>query len=402
MDSKDPNAYRPEDEMLKDGIEIPDGVIEMVGNEYVDFFTARNARSGEIRHLQYQTFEDYLRTSRELFWNSTLTTSDDLRELGLDFAFPFVRKEVLDFLGRIASLNISPQLSGDDISSHGVRVLQAIYKKWRMKSNDRVEKFWETLYGIVNGTVCLYVGFDGKESTKRFLTSYNVETGDYKFDVKKVKMWNDVRVEIVPIEEMYLSKIWQRNIQLQGKTFRLQNMTYPEFCSSEFGKAPMAKYVRPGIRIAEDSLYFQLLSGMGIDTQSHVQVLTSIDTDKDRRIVIAGGIPLNMLGKGKKMITAPIPFHHKIQPYVWSIHEPIDDKFAYGLSMPFKIKDGHKLLNTSYTMLVESELRGIDSPYLTSDIEAPEIIFGKKKVIPVMDVNAYLALEPVESFTHLF
>lgn len=391
------DKYKPEDMMAADGVMLSDKTLEIVGSNYTDFFTYRNARSGNLRQLQYHTFEDYLKISRELFWNSTITESTDLSGLGLDFAFPFVRKEVLDFLGRIASLNIGPQLQGEGLSMHGVKVLQAIYKKWRLKSNDRVEKFWETLYGIVNGTVCLYVYYDGKESTQRFLKAYDPEKGTYQIDQKDVKLWDDVRVEIVPIEEMYLRKIWQRNIQLQGKTIRLQNMTMDEFCTSDYYKNPMAKYVRPGERIAEDSLFFQLLSNTGIDTSGMVQVMTAIDTEKDEKLVIAGGIPLNMLGKGKDAIVSPNPFHHKLQPYVWSMHSPIDEKFAYGLSMPFNIKDGHKLLNTSYTMLVESELRGIDTPYLTSDIEAPDIIFGQKKVIPVMDVNAYKQIESKEA-----
>lgn len=389
-------GYRPEEAMFSDGIKLSDKMIEKVGDVYTNFYTYRSARSGPIRQLQYQTFEDYLKISRELFWNSTITDSDDLRALGLDFSFPFIRKEVLDFLGRISSLNIKPELIGEALSMHGTRVLQVIYKKWRMKSNDRVEKFWETLYGIVNGTVCLYVHYDGKESTQRFLKEYDPASGAYKIEEIKKKMWDDVRVEIVPIEEMYLAKIWQRNIQLQGKTIRLQNLTQAEFNKSDHAKSPFAKYVHAGNQIAEDSLYFQLLSGMGINTSEHIQILTLIDTDNDEKIVTAQGIPLNLLGKDGKEVTSPNPFHHKMQPYVWSVHEPIDEKFAYGLSMPFKIKDGHKLLNTSYTMLVESELRSIDPPYLTSDIEAPDIIFGKKKVIPVMDVNAYKQIDVKE------
>jgi len=387
---------RPEDLMLEDRIEISDSIQEAVGDLYTEFYESRNARSGSIRQLQYNTFEDYLKISRELFWNSTITQSEDLKELGLDFSFPFIRKEVLDFLGRISTLNIAPQMSGETLSMHGTRVLQAIYKKWRLKSNDRVEKFWETLYGIVNGTVCLYVGYDGKESVKRFLTEYNSATGNYKIEERKKKMWDDVRVEIVPIEEMYLSKVWQRNIQLQGKTIRKQEMTLTGFKASEYGKSPMAKYVMPGNQISEDSLYLGLL-GSGANTSNMVQVFTLFDTDKDEKLVVSQGIPLNVLSKGKKAKVAPNPFHHKMQPYVWSVHEPIDDKFAYGLSMPFKIKDGHRLLNTSYSMLMETELRSIDPPWLTSDIEAPEFIYGGKKVVPVMDVNAYKQAETHEA-----
>lgn len=383
---------------LEDYINPTDSELRAVGNMYSDFYKFRNQRSGSLRQLQYQSFEDYLKTSRLLFWNSTLTASNDLKEMGLEFAFPFVRKEVLDFVGRLSSLNIAPSLSGESLSMFGVKVLNAMYKKWRLKSKDRVEKFWQTLYGVVNGTVCLYVGFDNVESQKRFLKSIDHKTGEFQFETKNMKMWDDVKVEVVPIEEMYLAKIWQRNIQFQGKTIRKKQMTLSDFQALyPKSKYPNAEFVVPGSRIAEDSLYFELLGGSNISTTDMIEVFRMIDTDNDKDLLVAGGVALNMLGKGKKRQVSPNPFHHKMQPYIWSMFEPIDEKFAYGLSMPFKLKDPHKLMNTSYTLLVEQELRAIDPPYLTSDIEAPELIFGQKKVIPVMDVNAYKPIDVREA-----
>lgn len=383
--------FKPEE-----SFDLNDRMLEAVGGLYTDFYDFRSQRQGSIRQLQYNDFDTYLKVSRELFWNSAITQSGDLKDLGLDFSFPFIRKEVLEFLGRISSLNITPDISGEGVSMHGVRVLHAIYKKWRLKSKDRVEKFWESLYGIVNGTVCLGVTWDGHESMQEFLRSYNPKKGTYEIEKKNKKLWNDVRSSVVPIEEMYLAKIWQRDIQKQGKTIRKQEMTQAEF-KREYGANPMSQFVVPGNLIAEDSLFFQLLGGTSVTTADKIQVLTLYDTDNDVKLSVASGIPLNALGKGKSMRPSPNPFHHKMQPYAWSVHEPIDEKFAYGLSMPFKIKDGHKLLNTSYTMLMEQELRAIDPPYLSSDIEAPEIIFGQKKVIPVMDVNAYKPVDVKEA-----
>lgn len=394
MQSKTPAVkVRPEDLFRPS-----DNHLSIVGDVYSDFYKFDNHRSGQFRQLQHHTLIDFWKKSRELFWTSMLTESEDLKELDLQFAFPFVRKEVLDFLGRITSLNMNLMISGDGLSRYGVTVLQAMHKKWRLKNVDRVEKFWQSLYGVVNGTVAMHVGFDNAVSQKRFLREYDGSTGDYRIETKDMKMWNDVTVNIIPIEEMYLEKIWQRNIQKQGKVIRKQEMTQGEF-DALFPKSkyPNAQFVVPGTRIAEDSLYFRLLGGSGIITSDKIQVLTLTDVQSDKQIQVASGIALDLLGTGKKVVARPMPFDHKRQPYVWSVHEPIDEKFAYGLSMPFKLKDPHKLLNSSYTMLVEQELRAIDTPYLTSDIEAPQIIFGQKRVIPVMDVEAYKPVEVKEA-----
>jgi len=372
--------------------------LEEIGDLYTDYYKFDAQRSGNIKHFQNKSFDDYLKDSRQLFWNSMITESSDLQELGLDFSLPFIRKEVMDYLGRVVSMNISPKLMGDNLGIFGINVLQAMYKKWRIKSNDKVEKFWQVLYGIVNGTVCSYVGFDNTEREFNFLRGYDPKSGDYSFDKKKIKKWNDAFSEIVPLEDIYLEKIWERNIQKQGKVIRRQEMLYGDFLK-EFNKYPDHKYVVPGNMLDEESIFFQLLGGTNITMTEKVQVLTETDIESNTKKIAANGIWLNRMGKDE---VAPMPTNHLMQPYVWSINEPIDEKFAYGLSTPFKLKDPHKILNTSYTMLVERELRAIDPPILTSDFEAPEIIFGQKKVIPVNDVAAYKELQIAEASNQFF
>lgn len=363
--------------------------LNVIGDTYADFYLFRNNRSGSLKHFQYKSFETVLKQSRELFWNSTITESEDLKGLGLDFSLPFVRKEVLDFIGRIVSMNIDPKIVGEGIGSHGVKVLHAMYKKWRFHNKEPVEKFWQLLYGAVNGTICVQYGWDGNEKSRRYLREYDTTSGQYRIEDKKTALWNDVTSTIVPLEEIYLSKIWQRDIQKQGKPIRMQEMTMSEF-KAEFGSYTRSGLVVPGNQISEDSLFFQLLGGSGILTTDKIQVLRQVDTDNDEYKIIANGVWINPVGTDTTM---PNPFHHKMQPYGWTIMEAIDEKFAYGLPMPFKLKDTHKLLNTTYTMLMERELRSIDPPVLTSDFEAPKLIFGQNRVIPVNDVDAYKELK---------
>lgn len=383
---------------IEDKYKPSDKTLEVIGNTYNDFYTFRNARAGSIRQWQHRSFDDVLKESRELFWNSTITESDDLRELGLDFSLPFIRKEVMDFIGKIVSMNIVPKITGDNIGSYGVKVLHTIYSKWRLHNKEPVEKFWQLLYGAVNGTVCVYYGWDGNEKTRRYLREYNPEKNTYRIEEKKTKLWDDVMSEVVPLEEVYLSKMWQRDIQKQGKTIRKQEMDLSEF-KKNYGSYQRSGLVVPGNQIAEDSLFFQLLGGTGILSTDKIQVLKEFDTDTDEYKILANGIWLNPVAKDT---ISPNPFHHKMQPYGWTIMEAVDEKFAYGLPIPFKLKDTHKLLNTTYTMLMERELRTIDPPILTSDFEAPKLIFGQKRVIPVNDVNAYKEMNLGEASSQFF
>lgn len=392
---------RPEEMLAEAGIRLSEREIEGVGDVYTNYYDWRGYRSGLIKHFQNYNFDEYLTLSRELFWNSLTTESQDLSNLNLDFSIPFARKEVMDFLGRMNSLSIKPSLIGDNVDALGTKMLQAIYKKWRFTSNDKVENFWELLYGIVNGTVCSYVGYNNDEIQRRYLKSYDPKTGAFQLEKKKTKK-DEVFKEILPIEDIYLPKIFERNIQKQGRIIWKKQMDPADF-KQEFGKYPMSKFVFPGSRIAEDSLYFKLLGGSGTTSANKIEVIKEYDwQNEDTYKIVAGGIVLNKLGKGENFEWAPMPFTHKMAPFTWGIMSPLDEKLAYGLSTPFQIKDPHKILNTSYSMLVEQELRSMDPPTLTSDIESPELIFGQHKVIPVNDVNAYKIMETKEASNQFF
>lgn len=377
----------PDKIRIEDRYKPSDKALEYIGEQYADFYSFRSQRGQEFKQLRQMTLDDYWKKSRELFWNTTNTESEDLEALGLDFNLPFVRKEVLDFTGRLVSMNIIPQLSGDDLGIYGVKVLHAMHKKWRLKSKDRVEKFWQTLYGVVNGTLCNYVGYDMNERDFKYLSSISDDRTKYKFSNKKVKKWNDTFTEIVPLEEIYLQKIWERKIEKQGKTIRRQEMTVGEF-KKEFPKTkyPNAEFVVPGNRVAEDSLFYQLLSGT--EMTDRIEVFRIFDTEKDEHTILASGVWINALGKYGD-VASPNPFAHKSQPYTWTMNEALDNNFAYGASLPLNISGHDKLLNTSYSMLVERELRAIDPPIISSDFEAPQLIYGQNRVVPVNDVNAY-------------
>jgi len=395
------DKIKPEDLQTMDRIIPSRAELESVGDTYRKYYDWRSYRSGMYLQFRGYNFDDYLTVSRELFWNSINTKSDDLKGLGLEFAIPFARKEALDFLSKLTSLNVKPHIVGDNVDAVGIKILQGMYKKWAFRSNSKVETFWELLYGIVNGTVASYVGYDNSELKRRYLRNYDPTSGKYNIEEKTEKKCNDVTKEIVPIEDMYIPKISERNFQKQGRCIWKTQMSQEDF-KLEFGKYPMSKYVFPGSRIAEDSLYFQLLGGTGTTTSDKIEVIRDYDWFTDSYKIVASGILLNPLGKGEKFETMPMPFDHKMGPFTWGPLAPLDTKLAYGLSIPFQSKDPHKILNVSYTMMVERELRAVDPAILSSDIETPEFIFGQHKVVQVNDVNAYKEMQLSEPSNQYF
>ncbi len=388
--------------MMLEQLRVPSDLeLDRIGEVYSNFYKWRNLRSGAMIQFQNRSLESVLKQSRELFWNSLITPSEDLREMDLDFSIPFARKEILNFVGKIVSQNIVPRFNGDNLDIYGIKVLQSIYNKWRFKTNDKVEKFWQVLYGMVNGTLPLYVGYNDAHATRRYLDSYDKKSGAYKIREEKEYIWDDVWEEIIPLEDIYFPKIYERNCQKWGRMIWKTEMDWKDF-KMEFKSYDNAEYVYPGNQIAEDSLYFRLLDGSGVTAGERIQILKQFNVMKDEYDIVANGVWLNPVGKGNNQVASPMPFNHKLLPVVWSPQSPVDEKFAYGMPYPFLIKDLNKLSNVSITMLVERELRAIQPPVLSSDFDSPKLIYGRHDVIPVNDTNAYKEMTIQEPSAQFF
>lgn len=380
---------------------VSDTEHDVLTSVYENYYKYKAQRDGCTDQFQGRQLENFLTVSRESFWNSVVTPSNDLSALDLNVTIGFIRKEVWDFCSRITKQNFEGKFDGENIDVFGVKVIQAIYDKWRFKSNDKVEKFWQVLYGVVNGTVCEYVGYNNAKLKRRYLREYSKKEGGYRIEEKDDYYYNDVWTEIAALEDIYLAKTWERDIQRQGKVLWVHQMAWKDF-QRDYHTFDNAEYVYPGNMIAEDSLYFRLLKGTGVTTYDQVQVLKEYDIIKDELKIVANSVWLNPVGRGQGQKPAPMPFNHKLMPFGWTIFKGIDEKFAYGMSLPFELKDYQKVLNVSITMLIEQELRAIDPPTLSSDFEAPDLIFGQHKVIPVNDVNAYKVMESAEGSPAFF
>ena len=395
---EDGSPVRPEDFR-----EPTDMELEEVGKRLSDFYKWRDYRSGSLRQFQGEDLESVLYTSRQLFWNALKTPSDDLKELGLEFSLPYVRNEVLNFVGRITSQNYKGRYSGDSLDVFGIKVLQGIYDKWRFKNNERVEKFWETLYGVVNGTSCRFIGYNDGKLTRRYLNRYDKKTGNYSMEEKDEKFWNDVWAEQVPIEDIYLPKIYERNIQKQGRLLWKTEMDWKDF-KRDFRSYDNAEFVYPGNMIAEDSLYFRLLQGTGVLGGSKVQIFKFYDWNEDKYDIFANAVLLNPVGKGKRQTTSPLPWDHKMAPFTWGVWSPIDEKFAYGMPLPFILQNPDRVLNMTNVMLLEHEFRNISPVLLSSDIEAPKFTSGRYDMMMVNDINSFKELtlsEPSAAFFNM-
>ena len=86
--------------------------LDTISKVYEDYYKYKAQRDGCTDQFQGMALEQFLTTSREMFWNSVITPSNDLQALDLSLTIGFVRKEVWDFCSRIVSQDFKAKMDG--------------------------------------------------------------------------------------------------------------------------------------------------------------------------------------------------------------------------------------------------------------------------------------------------
>jgi hypothetical protein len=369
--------------------------LDTIQEIYKKYYTWRNYHFLPRRQFRGLSLLEYLAQSRDIFYmNSGNSPDDDEKKQKTDFEIYVgeARRASLEILSTITSLKIKPKNLPNFNNNliYWQKFLDAIYQKWRVNSIDKIEKFWQLLYATVNGTVVINTSFDyGKKKVKN-IKGFDPETGEFDIEELDIKKINDVVTRIVPLENVFIPKIWERNIQKQEELIISDILTLDDF-KRKYANYPNSKYVHTGNQLMADSLFLKLLGGDQTMLEK-VVVLSYYNEPEDRFDIVANGVYLNPISYKREPTHSPIPFNHKKLPFISSIFEPIDEKFFYGLSLPFKLKDPDAFLNSMMELLLEREMKEVSPPILSEDIEKKDIKFGANQIIPVTDINAYKEL----------
>jgi hypothetical protein len=384
VEEKEENKVKPEDIFKPSKKELE--LVSKIYSKYVNWASVVNSPLEQFRGLN---LENYLKISRQLFWSKASLKSvlqEDVFKAEFDLFLPEIRNNVLDIVAHLAGLRIKPVfglLRKKLESIYQSKVLEAIYENWRNFSNDRIEKFWDYLYVTINGTLIKYIGWN---ETDKELVYFRVKKG--KLSPQKERVYKgEVEGTRVPLENVFVPKIWEPDIQKQKEIIVVERMSQEEF-REKYGFYEKSKYVYPGSMIAKESLYFQLLPS--VSKANFFEVVRYYNSCLDQFVLLANGVWLNPFDEDENIF--PIPFNHKQLPFAKTIFEPIDDRFFYGLSLPFKLKTPQEIYNVMNQLLILREMKEISPPILTHDFEKPKLKFGPSAIIPVGDINAYREL----------
>lgn len=377
--------------LLEEYYKPPKNIQEEIFGVYEKYIKWRALREQPYKQFNGQNLTSYLQEAREKFWGYLpLSTDLDVPQ----FFFPETRNQVIGILTKIANLRMKPRFDGvEDFDIVKATILKDLFEYWRRNSNQKIKNFWNFLYTVINGTSIVFVAYRSLVKNVKEISLYDPNTGEVIYDEKENDN-SDVYQVLCNLEDIYIPKIWEADIQEQKQIIWRTLMKFSDF-KEAFSEYENSKYVIPGSQFSDSSIFSQFFS-YNVLGGDFVEVIRYFDADNDKYMIIANGVLLNPIKtKGGKQEICPLVWNHKKLPFAKTIFEPLDANFFYGIPLPQKVKTPQDALNKMWELLLEREIRSISAPIITTD---PSVELGLEfkpgRIYQVQaDVNQYRELQ---------
>jgi hypothetical protein len=360
-----PNVILPSQEKrkLEDYYFPPENIREEIFGVYEKYLKWKALRDAPYRQFNHQTLLQWLEESRRKFWGYIpLSVDSDTPQ----FFFPETRNQIISILAKIANLKLKPSFEGvEGYDILTATILKDLFEYWKRSSNRKIQNFWQFLYSIINGTIVVFTAYLSQKKKVKNIKFHDPETGITEYEEEELDE-SDVEEIIVNLEDFYIPKLWEPDIQKQNQVIWRTLMKWSDF-EQEFGKFEEFKYVMPGYQFADDSIFSQFIS-FDVRTDAFVEVIRYFNSLKDQYMIIANGVLLNPIKrKGNRYEISPLPWNHKKLPFSKTIFEPLDANWFYGMSLPQKVKSPQEALNKMWELLLDREQRAVAAPIITTD-----------------------------------
>ncbi len=337
-------------------------VQEKIFDVYEKFLRWRSLREQPYKQFNGIQMSEYLQRSREKFWGwMPLSFDNDVPQ----FFFPETRNQVIGVLSEIANLRLKPSFEGTQgFNLVKATLLKDLFEYWQRSTNEKLKSFWNFLYTIVNGTCIVFVAYRDRERKVREITEYDPHTGESKWKERDIDD-SEIVEEIVNLEDFYVPKIWEPNLQDQEEVIWRTLIKWSDFKNSFAGYELMDTVV-PGMQFADNSIFSQFLS-YDVRGGDYVEIIRYFNVPKDEYMIIANGVLLNPVRINGEDNVSPLPWNHKELPFAKTVFEPIDPTFFYGMPLAMKVKTPQEVLNIFWELGLEREKRSVTAPIITND-----------------------------------
>ena len=390
MANEKPNtlAYNPSPKVVEVRTKLYQAIEEMieVRNKSRKQF---NGHRGDRTPVEYWDDSD-----RRLNGYTSTREEQGKEDWQANYFDPVTRNKMKAFIAGVA-LDV-PEISYRAVNSTGIfsakraeLIKQLVRHSYLLSANPQVEIFYDAWEGAGRGTVIKYDGYLKTKHKRKFITSYDQETGEIEFEEKDVVV-EDRPIELgVPLSEFFIRDFFIENVQDQPDIAWIQRYSYAQV-EFEFGKYKNFKYVKDKSIIrrfeGDTKTYFYDHWNERVEDKDDYEVIRYWNKPEDRYEIWINGVDIFLapILTGKKK---------KLYPFSKTILEPFEGrKFFYGKSFPHILEGIQDRTNATKNSVIDKLYRSLTPPMLVGlvnkdllDIEDEFVNQDNKIYVP--DVN---------------
>lgn len=362
---------------------------------YSDFETMRKVRNNKYTQFNDRTLLDFVEDSKRRVQGYLPSKESQGKDEWQSNVFNQSTRNKLKAI--LASVAMTPprtpiRAKKSDTGEYDVvrgEYMQNLVQHTTGHENKEIQIFWEGWQASVEGTIIKYVGYLKSVQKRKFIKSYNFETGEMVFDEKDVVV-NDECVDFfVPLKELFIRNIYIHDIQDQPALawVRVVDRATAEM---EFGRYKNWKFVHGKGNSSIDSDLNDFFKERV--EEDEYEIIKYYNKSQDMYSVIINGVLI---------LSTPLLWgmRKKVYPFAKTICEPFNGRdFFYGNSLPNANSDAQDMINSFYNMASDKTYRSLVPQRLIGNVnkdllEMENEEYGMENDIYVSDVSQVKWLE---------
>lgn len=311
-----------------------------------------------------------------------------------NFFNPVTRTKLKTLIAGIA-LSV-PQMSFRAVNKNGMysaqraELMRQLVNHSRLQGHPSLDIFFEAWEAAAKGTVIKYDGYVKSKYERKFISEYDIVTGEIKFDTREEVVEDEPIDMLVPLSEFYIWDFFIYDVQKQPKLAWVQHYN-KEDLEKEFGQYKNFNHIKDKatarrFNSSEINLYMNKWEAR-VDDNDDYEVIRYYNKFEDCYEIWCNGVPLLIAplvwGKSKKMY-----------PFSKTIFEPfVGYNFFYGKSLPSVLEGIQDTANAGINSVFDSWYRDLNVPLLigleNKDIlDVEDELVSQDNKIYVPNVNA--------------
>ena len=286
---------------------------------------------------------------------------------------PVIRNKVISIAAHATARLIFPKIfacdEDSDAQKEAAQVMEDLMEWAADQSNYARTSLYSVIAALVNPAAIVYTEYS--EVYKNVKTE---KKEDGTWETKKIcdEIMSGFQDVMVPIDELYISNIYEHNIQKQDWLIWRRVQMF-ELVQEKYKEYENFKYVKPGVQVIfnDANQTFYETYDSNLRSQECEEIIFWHRT-MDLKVIMVNGVMLTDPDN-------PNPRVDKLYPFAKFGFELIDEgRFFYYKSLVFKATPDARIINTLYPMIIDGTYLSIMPPMVAIGSET----IGSDVIIP--------------------